>query len=59
MRLVPLWTTGNFRVVLCGGDGPEAGCFLAVASVVTFVAAYRWVLPDSSYGVSDSSDSRS
>ena len=49
-------STGNVRVVLCGRDGPEAGRLLAFPSVV---AAHRWVVPDSGYGVGDSFGTRS
>ena len=51
-----LWSVGNFRVVLCGGDGLEAGRLFAYAA---FVAADRWVVPDSGYGVGEPSDFRS
>ena len=53
---MPLWSTGDFRVVLCRGDGSEAGHLISFPAIV---AAYRRVLPDSSYGVGDSFDSRS
>ena len=53
MGLMPLWLVGNFRVVLCRGDGPKAGCLVTFTAVV---AAHRWVLPDSGYGVGNSID---
>ena len=48
---MPLWSAGNFRVVLCRGDGSEAGRLI---SYPTVIAAHRQVLPDSRYGVGDS-----
>ena len=59
---MPLRTAGNFRVVLCRGDGSEAGCLVAFAAVITFaaiIASHQWVLPDSCYGVCDSFGARS
>ena len=47
-------STGNFRVVLCGRDGSKAG---RLVSFSTIVAAYRWIVPDSCYGVGDLSGS--
>ena len=47
---------GNFRVVLCGGDGSKAG---RLVSFSTIVAAYRRVVPDSCHRVGDSSGSGS
>ena len=49
-------SAGNFRVVLCGGDGSEAG---RLVSFSTIIAANRWVVPDSCHGVGDSSGSHS
>ena len=53
---MPLWPTGNFRVVLRQGDGSKAGCLVSFPAVVT---ANRWIVPDSGYGVADSFGSRS
>ena len=51
-----LWTAGYFRVVLRRGDGPEAGRLISFSA---FISAHRWVLPNSCYGVGDSSGPRS
>ena len=56
MGLVPLRSAGNVRVVICRGDGSEAGRLVSFPAVV---AADRRVVPDSGYGVSDSFGSRS
>ena len=56
MGLVPLQSAGNFGVVVRRGDGSEAGCLVSLSSIV---AAHRWIVPDSGYGVGDSFGSRS
>ena len=53
---MPLWSAGNIRVVLRRGDGSESERLFAYPA---FLAAYRRVIPDSCYRVSDSSGSRS
>ena len=40
MGLVPLRSAGNFRVVVCRGDGPEAGCLISFSTIVT---THRWL----------------
>ena len=52
-------SAGNFRVVLCRGDGSEAGRLVAFPSFVAAIAADRRVVPDSCYGVGDSFGPRS